>query len=206
MKVTEKMVEKLTNMGANEWHKTGYNRLYLNEAAEQLVGLETRCYKTGNIAEAWLKGERISNSEARRISRRIGNPYIDLDTMELITNCEELERAIAEKEAELTASEVASEESAVEDTAAAEAESKVTEPVFIKEESKEFPYCYNWHCSNGKFIKALGFRTREHYEVDGVKFGSLIHAKNYCLGLPLNHGRKKIDKSVFEGPKTAVGK
>lgn len=121
MKISAKMVEVLKEMGANEWHKGNYNRLYLNEAVDALIGLETECYKSGNIKSAWLKGERISNAEAGRIIERTCKAYIDLDTMELVSVNELLISAISEKEAEIAAEEEVAEEVVVEAEEAVEA-------------------------------------------------------------------------------------
>lgn len=66
--MTEQKINELSEK-YSRWTKTGYNgrkydRIYFN--AEDL-GLEVRKYKTGNVAEAYVNGEKISNSEARRI-------------------------------------------------------------------------------------------------------------------------------------------
>lgn len=62
-------IEKLKKLG-NEWKKTtdkcDYHRIYFDDL-EELVGIEYSQYKTGNISNAKLDGERISNSAARDI-------------------------------------------------------------------------------------------------------------------------------------------
>lgn len=60
--------ENLKKVGCTEWvHPgTGEVRIYVNDLAG-LYGLRTSHYNTGNISSATLNGEKISNSEAKRI-------------------------------------------------------------------------------------------------------------------------------------------
>ena len=195
MKVTEKMIEVLKELGANEWHKGSYNRLYLNEAVDALIGLETECYKSGNIKSAWLKGELISNAEAGRIIERTCKAYVNLDTMELVTINELLMTAVEEKEAEIAAAEEAEEaeeeveknEAAVEETAEEATADDSTECTFERVRGEDGRSGYL--CSNGKRIERLG---SGEYAVDGQVFKHLRFAKNYCLGRPLDWGMKKL--------------
>lgn len=194
MKVTEKMVEFLKGIGANEWHKGSYNRLYLNEAVDTLIGLETESYKSGNIKSAWLRGEPISNAEARRIIERTCKAYVDLDTMELVTINELLMTAVEEKEAEIAAEkaeeaeeEVEENEATVEKTAEEATANDSTEYTFERVRGEDGRSGYL--CSNGKYIERLG---PEQYAVDGQVFKYLRFAKNYCLGRPLDWGMKKL--------------
>lgn len=204
MKVTEKMVEFLKGIGANEWHKGSYNRLYLNEAVDTLIGLETESYKSGNIKSAWLKGNEISNAEARRIIERTCKAYIDLDTMELVSVNELLMTAIEEKEAEIAAAEEAekAEEEVEENGAAVEEIAEVattndsTECTFERAQGDDGRSGYL--CSNGKYIEKLGVGQ---YAVDGQMFKHLRFAKNYCLGRPLDWGMKKL---VIPNPPSEV--
>ena len=73
-------ITRLQEMGASRWTKNDHDRLYLNEAAFYLIGLEVKRYNTGNISSASLNGSDISNSEAKRILAALGNPYINLKT------------------------------------------------------------------------------------------------------------------------------
>lgn len=195
MKISAKMVEVLKEMGANEWHKGNYNRLYLNEAVDALIGLETECYKSGNIKSAWLKGEPISNAEAGRIIERTCRAYVDLDTMELVTINELLMTAVEEKEAEIAAAEEAEKaEEEVEENGAAVEEiaeeataNDSTEYTFERVRGEDGRSGYL--CSNGKYIERLG---PGQYAVDGQMFKHLRFAKNYCLGRPLDWGMKKL--------------
>ena len=187
MKVTEKMVEFLKGIGANEWHKGSYNRLYLNEAVDTLIGLETESYKSGNIKSAWLKGNEISNAEARRIIERTCKAYIDLDTMELVTINELLMTAVEEKEAEIAAAEEAEKAEEVEEIAEEATANDSTEYTFERVRGEDGRSGYL--CSNGKYIEKLGVGQ---YAVDGQMFKHLRFAKNYCLGRPLDWGMKKL--------------
>lgn len=192
MKISAKMVEVLKEMGANEWHKGNYNRLYLNEAVDALIGLETECYKSGNIKSAWLKGEPISNAEAGRIIERTCRAYVDLDTMEFVTINELLMTAVEEKEAEIAAKEAEEEvedEAEVEETAeeaTANENAKNSERTFKRVQGENGRSGY---LCNGKQIERLG---PGEYAVDGQVFKYLRFAENYCLGRPLDWGMKKL--------------
>lgn len=192
MKISAKMVEVLKEMGANEWHKGNYNRLYLNEAVDALIGLETECYKSGNIKSAWLKGEPISNAEAGRIIERTCRAYVDLDTMELVTINELLVTAVEEKETEIAAKEAEEEvedEAEVEETAeeaTANENAENSERTFRRVQGENGRSGY---LCNGKYIERLG---PEQYAVDGQMFKYLRFAKNYCLGRPLDWGMKRL--------------
>lgn len=76
--LTEKMIKALEKKGFNRWQKGDKDRLYIN--AEDL-GLELSHYKSGNVSAAWMDGERISNTEGRRLSG--AKTYIDVATGEL---------------------------------------------------------------------------------------------------------------------------
>jgi hypothetical protein len=67
----------------SRWMKDGsngkkYDRIYFN--AEDL-GLKLWYYKTGNISDAEINGESISNCEARRI--KAAKAYLDIETWTL---------------------------------------------------------------------------------------------------------------------------
>ena len=80
MKLTETTIQNLIEKGASRWTKGDHDRLYLNGAAKEIVGLETTHYKSGSISSATLKGESISNNRAGKISDIICSAYIDLTT------------------------------------------------------------------------------------------------------------------------------
>jgi hypothetical protein len=70
------MIEKLKKIGGNEWVKNDYHRIYFDlNVTTELVGLKLDFYKTGNISCAWLDGEQISNSQAKRIIRAIDGKF-----------------------------------------------------------------------------------------------------------------------------------
>ena len=58
-------VEQLERIGGRRWQNNDADRIYFQ--LPELMGLETTHYKTGHISGATYRGERISNSEARRI-------------------------------------------------------------------------------------------------------------------------------------------
>lgn len=63
----------------NVWEKGNHKRAYLNEKAiSTALNMTIKRYKGGNIVEATMDGERISNSEARRIMNAFGNTYYDM--------------------------------------------------------------------------------------------------------------------------------
>lgn len=68
---------KLVALGLHVWTKGGRRRIYVNrEDFGKVFGLEIWCYKTGNISDAYLKGEKISNSKAYQLLGR-KTPYYD---------------------------------------------------------------------------------------------------------------------------------
>ncbi|MFO7253793.1 MAG: helix-turn-helix transcriptional regulator [Actinomycetes bacterium] len=60
--------EQIIRIGGKEWRKGDRHRVYINRhVLQRLLGLEVQYYNTGNIRHAELRGQHISNSEARRI-------------------------------------------------------------------------------------------------------------------------------------------
>lgn len=60
--------EQIIRIGGKEWRKGDRHRVYINRhVLQRLLGLEVKYYHTGNIRHAELRGQHISNSEARRI-------------------------------------------------------------------------------------------------------------------------------------------
>ena len=88
MKLDEAKVKELEQLGFKRWTKGNMDRLYIN--ATQL-GLDCEYYKTGNISGADFKGERISNSEARRM--KAAKTYIDIQTGRVLSDNETLKLA-----------------------------------------------------------------------------------------------------------------
>jgi len=66
---TKQQIAKIKELG-NEWHKGEHHRVYFNNLG-QLYGIETSRYNSGNIQSARLDGQKISNSQARRILQRL---------------------------------------------------------------------------------------------------------------------------------------
>jgi len=65
----EKTIQILTEkFNGNLWEKYGKRRIYFDGAdIAQRQGLDWSTYNSGNISSARLDGEKISNSEAKRI-------------------------------------------------------------------------------------------------------------------------------------------
>ena len=82
---THEIVEKLVKIGGSEWKKNQMHRVYFNDFSERL-GLHVEHYNTGNISGATLNGERISNSEAKRIIGRLNElkVWYDMTTGKLM--------------------------------------------------------------------------------------------------------------------------
>lgn len=75
---TEKGISEIIQQGGNRWTKGNNDRIYVKDLIDTVGGLQVETYKSGSISSATLNGETISNSEAGRIYRSIGNPYINL--------------------------------------------------------------------------------------------------------------------------------
>lgn len=79
----EALYQRLVEMGASRWTKGGHERIYFNDLAEKLIGLEFEFYHSGNVSAAWLNGEPISNSEGRRIAGALSGLYLNAATGKL---------------------------------------------------------------------------------------------------------------------------
>ena len=80
-------IEKLIELGGNEWQKNDYHRVYFNAATiAKLSGYKWDTYNTGNISSASLDGEKISNSEMNRVLNRLqfGKYWYDVPTAQFM--------------------------------------------------------------------------------------------------------------------------
>ena len=76
--MTKEQVEKLAELG-NEWKKDDkFHRIYFNDL-ESRLGLDISFYNTGNVSSATQDGERISNSECKRILGRLAGVKVFYD-------------------------------------------------------------------------------------------------------------------------------
>ncbi|MFX1478316.1 MAG: DUF5661 family protein [Promethearchaeota archaeon] len=77
----QKIIQTLEVAGGNHWQKYGKNRVYFDAPhLAKEMGYEWSNYKTGNISSATYKGEKISNSEMRRVLNDLDcKLYYDLD-------------------------------------------------------------------------------------------------------------------------------
>ena len=71
--------EKFETIG-NIWIKNNFARLYLNEKTIRAIGYDWERYNTGNICYATLDGQKISNSEMKRVMLGVDKMFIDLKT------------------------------------------------------------------------------------------------------------------------------
>ena len=93
---TDDEIKTLTDRGFNRWTKKLSNgkvmdRLYIKP---KYLGLELTRYKSGNISSATFNGERISNSEARRIEGT--KCYVDVATKEVVCDRDDLKQVAQE--------------------------------------------------------------------------------------------------------------
>lgn len=93
---TDDEIKTLTDRGFNRWTKKLSNgkvmdRLYIKP---EYLGLELTRYKSGNISSATFNGERISNSEARRIE--CTKCYVDVATKEVVCDRDDLKQVAQE--------------------------------------------------------------------------------------------------------------
>lgn len=79
--MSEKIINCLVELGGNHWEKHGKNRVYFNAIElAKLLGYDWSNYKTGNISSSFKCGERISNSQMRRVLDDLNcKLYYDLD-------------------------------------------------------------------------------------------------------------------------------
>lgn len=69
-------IQKLIEIGGNEWIKDEYHRIYFNlDVMVEMIGLDLSFYKTGNIQSARLNGDSISNSHAKRLLSSIDGKF-----------------------------------------------------------------------------------------------------------------------------------
>ena len=86
-----KNIEKsLTEIGCTVWEKYGRKRIYVNsdDQIEKVFGLSVGRYNSGMISSAFLNGEKISNSQARRLLTV--KPYFDCLSGKWVSNIEPL--------------------------------------------------------------------------------------------------------------------
>ena len=89
--MTQERIAELEQKGFKRWTKGNMDRLYIN--AGQL-GLDCEYYKTGNIMYAEFKGEKISNSYARKM--KAAKTYINVKTDRVYSDVEKLREAAME--------------------------------------------------------------------------------------------------------------
>lgn len=88
--ITEERVAELVKLGFNRWTKGNLDRLYINAAQ---LGLVCDYYNTGNVKSAEFQGNRLSNSEARRM--RAAKTFVDVKSGRVYSDNETLKEAAA---------------------------------------------------------------------------------------------------------------
>lgn len=83
--LTEMVIKQLEEKGFKRWTKGNFDRLYINTKE---LGLECEYYNTGNIRYAHLNGEKVSNTQARKM--KDAKTYIDIKTGKLYGSHDEL--------------------------------------------------------------------------------------------------------------------
>lgn len=121
--MTNEMIAKLEAKGGKRWTKGNMDRMYFNATA---LGLELDYYKSGNICDAYFKGEKISNAKGGRYA--CAKTYVDLSTGMVCGTCEELTEVVreivADTETELAAEAEAGKNEEAEEDAKEESEDK----------------------------------------------------------------------------------
>lgn len=84
--VENKFIETLEGMGANRWTKYDRDRLYLQKILPEMIGLKISRYNTGNISDASINGEKISNSSAGRYLAGMEKTYYDIKNKKLFVD------------------------------------------------------------------------------------------------------------------------
>jgi len=74
------LLEKITAAGGKLWRKGNQARFYFSNL-EELYGLRTNNYKSGNVRSATLNGEKISNSRAHDIINMLRGKQVYIDAM-----------------------------------------------------------------------------------------------------------------------------
>jgi len=70
---------QIIRIGGREWRKGDLHRVYIHtEVWMDLVGLKIERYRSGRIARAWLRGEKISNNKAYALVAGAQKVYLDV--------------------------------------------------------------------------------------------------------------------------------
>ncbi len=85
----ETMIKALIDLGGNRWTKGTYDRIYFNAS---VLGLHCDYYGTGNIRNATLGDEYISNCFARKL--KAAKTYYDIKAGKVVSTESALERKL----------------------------------------------------------------------------------------------------------------
>lgn len=93
--LSEKVINKLLELGGNRWTKGTIDRIYFNCGA---LDCAFEYYKTGSIKAAYHKGDRMSNSDGYRCKN--AKSYIDIKTGEASSTNDYLQESLEDRLAE----------------------------------------------------------------------------------------------------------
>lgn len=182
-------IDKLVEMGATRWTKGGKDRLYLNEAGREIVGLELVRYNNGNISCARLDGEVIRTSDGGRISTWVGGAYIDLATDELVMGTIYAETAYY-RDAKVPYTEKISAFIAELENVEEAAEKNAEEP-----EAAEAPAIWETEASEEAAIQLSRAANTEYAVGDGIKCKIESAIKDHIERLRVS---ETIDKTTYD--------
>lgn len=188
-------IDKLVEMGATRWTKGGKDRLYLNDAGRDIVGLELVRYNNGSISCARLDGEVIKNSDGGRISTWAGGAYIDLTTDELVMGTIYAENAYY-RDAKVPYAEKISAFIAELESAEEAAEEAAEEP-----EAAEAPAIWETEVSEEAAIQLSRAANTEYAVGDGIKGKIESAIKDHIERL---HASETIDKTTYDKAHTLL--
>lgn len=188
-------IDKLVEMGATRWTKGGKDRLYLNDAGREIVGLELARYNNGNISCARLDGEVIRTSDGGRISTWAGGAYIDLTTDELVMGTIYAENAYYREEKMTYAEKISAFIAELESV-----EEPVEEPA-EEPEAAEAPAIWETEVSEEAAIQLSRAANAEYAVGDGIKGKIESAIKDHIERL---RASEAIDKATYDKAHTLL--
>jgi ATP-dependent phosphoenolpyruvate carboxykinase len=81
-RITDEQINALVQAGCKRWTKYGKDRLYIEP---EFIGMDVKYYNTGNVSTAYLNGEKISNSYAKKILFALKGSFINVENWRMQT-------------------------------------------------------------------------------------------------------------------------